>query len=446
MNELKGKVLFCFSDAHLEDLKGSVKSYRDEDLLLMEQYVGDNYFSTDINQHFEIFLATPTEAYEGKNFSAVDDFFADPRSLDKLFDNLGGDPEINALKSILNTFLDSPLNNITSIPDMDSLDEESQKTLMELLPDYSKEMSLRQFWKNNLDFTKQFMFDKDELTNLRKLVTKYFNRDDYSWDKWKSNFSKKLKETSLNKTFLEVLDTMLVNDQKNKLYLKILYGYTILEMYNITQERTKRGLKKFTFDSLTRDAHHAYFASHSDYLVTDDKGLQLKAFILYQVFNIPTQVLSITDFLNLRHQINGNEDTYESFRKTLDHDLKHSFKLFSKPDLMENRTIDTFKTIHTYFNYFNRLQIAKTDNSINFVLYCERRSHANFFLYREIELIINKLLAAFGEDDEKRGKYQVKEKSNEEYLRKWTIGGRRYELLTSGKNWGHFICLFFYEQ
>ena len=83
MNELKGKVLFCFSDAHLEDLKGSVKSYRDEDLLLMEQYVGDNYFSTDINQHFEIFLATPNEAYEGKNFSAVDDFFADPRSLDK---------------------------------------------------------------------------------------------------------------------------------------------------------------------------------------------------------------------------------------------------------------------------------------------------------------------------------------------------------------------------
>ena len=53
-NSLKGKLVYCFSDAHLDDLKGSLEEYRKTDLSLMEDYVQDNYFSYNpISKKFE---------------------------------------------------------------------------------------------------------------------------------------------------------------------------------------------------------------------------------------------------------------------------------------------------------------------------------------------------------------------------------------------------------
>ncbi|MBS1521390.1 MAG: hypothetical protein JST50_10365 [Bacteroidetes bacterium] len=437
----KENILYIFSDAHLDDLKPSKEIYRDIDLEFMGKYVQDNYFSVDTKLEFQCYLANPKTAFDGKNYKAIDELYNNPQYLDDIFNAFGDLPGMDTLKAGLNAFWSQPLGNLKPMLDPQKMDEENRAWLLKFLPDYSPDMTLRDFWSNNLQFSKKFLEDKKELRDLRKYIAKTMNRDSYSWDKWKNGFNEKFCETPLKKTFLQMIDGMLLNDQKQHIYRNITYAYALLELYNITEERNSTGPKKFTFSSLNKDAQHVFYASFCDYLVTDDRGMQLKAFIVYNLFKIPTQVLSVEDFINRNYHIQNNEETYDTFMKTLAHDIDHALQLFSKPDLMTDKKIDTYKTNHVYFNYFNRMQLITGDGDKRCVLYCERNSHGNFFLFREIKIITTKLLTVFGLDDDMRGEYNMDEKGREPYVRKWSQNDAIFYLVVTSNVNGNYIAL-----
>jgi hypothetical protein len=408
----------------------------------MGDYVQDNYFTVDLNLEFKFYLANPQEAFDSKDYKAADSFFSDPSAIDKIFEQFASEPGMEQLKDTFQSLMNQPLSTVASITDVQSLDEESKKRFQKLIPVFSADTTLLEFWKSNLSFSTTLMEDYKELTELRKYISLYINREDYSWEKWKKGFNQKLKSTTLNKTFLELVELITGPLRENNTYSKLTNTYTLLEMLNVTQERNKRGLKKFTFSSLNQDAQHVYYASFTDYLVTDDRGMQLKAHIVYQLYNIPTEVLSIQDFLNKNHSIKNNEETLKSFFNTLKYDIKHAFKLFSKPDLLTDSTVDTYKTTHLYFNYFNRFQIFNLPLETQLAMYCERRSYSNFVMFREIEILVNKLLLVFG-IDEKKGKYDIKESIGEHAIRMWTIRNTTFRLVHSANIRGNYICLHF---
>ncbi|MBE9599930.1 hypothetical protein [Pedobacter sp. MC2016-24] len=102
LEALNEHFVFLFSEAHLADLTKSQEDYRKEDLILMERYVKNNYFCRDhIKKEIQILLATPTEAYDSKDFQASDEFLENPYdSVSKIFDFEGGEEYGNLFKSI----------------------------------------------------------------------------------------------------------------------------------------------------------------------------------------------------------------------------------------------------------------------------------------------------------------------------------------------------------
>lgn len=447
--DLKDKLLFIFSDAHLDDLSESLPDYRDRDLDFMGKYVKDNFFSFDhvSKKRFQCFLATPKEAFNGKDYTAVRKFERDPWNFDNLFPDDPDMPELNALNKLLKSYFDLPIAALAPPIDTSSLDEKNKEWMDRILPGYHPGMSMRELMESMSGFSAGLLTDDKQLTELRKFIRDYVDRDKYSFEKWGMAFDEKFKETGFGKTFLEMVDSTLGENQKDNFYQRFTTAYSMLEVYNITQERKSGGgLKKFDYSSLSTDAMHAYYASFCDYLVTDDKGLQAKSHIMYQLFDIPTKVLSTQDFINIRSQLTGQEETVDRFTGSMKYDMKHAFMIRDKYSFKSDSQITTFKTTHYYFNYFNRFQIIRDREITSVVFYCERLGHGNFVMYRETELLTNKLLKVFGKDVDGKGSYTFSENDHEEEqheFRRWQLGDMAISLLVSQPDWGNFLCLSF---
>ncbi len=447
--ELKDKFLFVFSDAHLDDLSESIPKYRDNDLEFMGRHVKDNFFSFDhvSKKEFQCLLATPMEAYKGKDYAAVRRFEKDPWNFDNLFPDDPEMPELNALNKLLKSYLELPITALAPAFDMSTLDEKNKAMMDNILPGYHSGMSIREMMESSSPFSAALLTDDKKVTELRKFIAKYINRDNYSFETWGMSFNEKFKETGFGKTFLEMVDSTLGEKQKDDFYLRFTNAYSLLEMYNITQEKKSGGgLKKFDYSSLNTDAMHAYYASYCDYLVTDDKGLQVKAQILYQMFVIPTKILSIQDLLDMRSLFAGQEETIDRFTEAMKYDMSHAFMITDKYSFKSDSKISTYKTTHNYFNYFNRFQIIRDQESTSLVFYCERLGPGNFVMYRETELLVGKLMRLFGYDLEKIGPYTFAENNypdEQHAFRRWKHGDFGISLVHSRPDWGNFLCLCF---
>ncbi|WP_143019725.1 hypothetical protein [Niabella drilacis] len=445
---LNDKMLFTFSDAHLDDLKDSKPEYIEADLLLMGNYVKDNYFLHDLirDKATGPYLATPIQAFKGKDYDAYRKTFENPFDIDALLNDLDDFPEGKLAKQLLKGLLDIPIGAIASQHNFAAMDEKSIALFNKMIPGYNPQMSMNEFINSIWPYSKSLLEDKKEFTELRRFVSSYMNRDDYSFENWGMAFDERIKKSTLGKSYLELIDSILSDNQKKDLYQRFNYAYNMLETFNITQERSGKSIKKFNMNSLNTDALHAWYASFSDYLVTDDKGLQVKAFIVYQLLGLPVKVLSSKDFINYRTLLLGQEETLQTFIKSIQHDLKHSMQLYDRNDPFKNESVKTFKPGHPYFNYFNRFQIIHSEEISFIAFYCDRNSHASFMMYREIELLVAKLNRMLGIDIDGRGEYKMEENdkyNDDEYIRKWIFGNMHFRLLTASKSWGNTICLGF---
>lgn len=446
MEALKDKFLFCYSDAHLDDLKDStIKEYLDEDLTVIEEYTKDNYFSYDYikEKTFQCYLTTAKKAFINHDYEAAKQSLDHPFDLDKLFDDVDDFPELQPIKDLLKSYMDMPVSLLGPAMDISKLDAQNQQLFDKMMPGYNPDMSIKNFMKSIQPYAKELLINPKELTELRKHASNYLDREIYGYEKCGLEFNQNLKDSPFGKSFLEIVDSAILENQKKDDLHRFTYAYSLLEVYGITQERdNKNKLKKFTYDSLHRDATHAYFASFCDYLVTDDKGLQVKAHILYSLFGFETKILTKEDFINSKSLLLAYEETLETFKNSFAYDLNHSFQLFDKTSISSNINTKEFKTTHPYFNYFNRIQIINEDQINTYALFCRRHLQANFVMYREIELLTNKLIVLFGTDTERKGIYNFNENSkSDEAIRKWHLNGLNIELTESCKTWGIFIVL-----
>jgi hypothetical protein len=426
VNALKDKFVLCFSDAHLDDLKRSQKHYRDQDLSFMEQYVNYNYYAYEhVNKPgFRHYLSTPKEAFDRRNYEAAEKIVANPFDLKLLIEGLDDMPEMQPLVTLFDTVMNMPISALGPTVDVSAMDETNKYWMDKVFPGYSSDMSIKDMMTSITPFGIGMLEDEKKVTELRRHISDYMDSNDYSFAKWGMGFNEAFRNTALGKTFLEVIDNMLLDSQKNNIYLRFSYAYSLLEMYNVTQERKSRGgLKKFNYESLTTDALHAYFASFCDYLITDDKGLQVKAHIMYELLGFSTKVLSTQDFINSKTLLTGQEETFNSFLDSLVYDLEKSFQIGQKQDISNGTSIKTYKTSHHYFNYFNRLNRISGSGNITLVLYCERSGEGNFIMSSEVELLVKKTISVLGIDDANKGFYDPKIEGNKlnDYIRRWTF-------------------------
>lgn len=426
VESMKNKVVFLYSEAHLEDLAVSTEGYRKIDLLQMGEYVNKNFISRDyVSDKTEFHMVSPVNAYEWKDYSTsvtLENPFDSTNQTFKDGDIFGG---------ILNDLMNSLFNMEIPIGyynnNVDTLD------LMKGLGINQPIIKLKDLMGI---FLKKFS-NKREFVEMRKLFHKYLKNEEYSYENFGMEFDELMKKSVFGKSFFEFSEQQLAGNKKDSFFDLFKSHFINLEFFGVTTERKKNNLKEFTFNNLNVDSSHAYYASFSDYFITNDNGLRLKSMILYKYFNIPTRVLTPKELIAHGFNVQNNENiSFKDFVTVLSYDLKNSVLLSSKYDFELNAQVNTFSTLHNYFNYINRIQTVNGENINTLVLYCERQSTSNRMLFVEIEMLSRKLITLFGIDDELKGVFIQKEIENfddSSYIRKWTIENSNV-ILSSSKN------------
>jgi len=434
MEELKDIVIFTYSHAHHEDLSRSEPSFWDEDLNLMEQYSKDHYFNYNgIKKVTECLLARPTESFYDTDFQTYNDFINPENNvLDSIFNFLDDDDEFSkVVRNSLQTLLDLPAPNFVN-PEL----SKKEKYYTERFLPVTQNQTMGSMINHLFQFGNKLLRDKSEVIALKKMMEEFVNSDKYSFEKWKDGFDEKFKENFGGKSFTEMMNDLFTAVEHYNEYEKFIIFFNSLELHNVTKDKALR--KSQSLGSINTDANHAWYASFSDFLITDDKGLIAKAYICYKSFSIKTHILTVKEFLNHKTKFIQQEETdVISFFKTLNYELINSIILRKSLNINFEDT-EIVKPQHKFFNYFNRISV--TLNSTKF--YCQRHSNANFVMYREAEVLVKKLIILFGVDSNNSGLYSIDEKeSNEEIIRKWNFEKVEIIFGYAFNNGGNCYCL-----
>lgn len=420
IEELKDQVLFIFSDAHLDDLRNSSKQYKLNDLSLMGSYTKDNFFTRNpISNEVTCKLLNPLEADSLIDDDVYNTSLKNPFNFDDLLKDLDDSSLGKAAKDLLNSVFNSSIASLGTELDTSNINDDNRHYFDKMFPGYDPNMSLKDFMNSLSPLTSSLLNNTSEVSELRNYIGDYINSEDYSFEAWGLDFNERVNKY-FGKSFLELVDGMLLDKQKNDFYLRFYYAYSLLEMYNITIERSGKKRKKFTYQSLMNDSVHGYFASMCDLLVTDDKGLQVKAAILYELYGIDTKILSSSDFVNNKENFLKQPKAFQDLTELLSTSLKNSELVVWYSDIESRNEIKTFKLRTPILNFFTTLHTDVGSEIIHLVLTLSRYWHHLILMYREIELIIAKCNKLFGKDDDERGAYNLEEKIPEDVpLRTW---------------------------
>lgn len=411
VESLKECFIFIFSEAHLHDLSKAQITYRDEDLKHMERYVHNNYICRDhIKKELHYYLATPSEAYEGIDFEAMDAVLENPyKYVNEMFDFEGGEQ----FKGIFENLFNMPIFTPPEI-DHSILNPEQQNLFEEFDGVRSINDALKKFegFGDILDSQKYFK-------KYRDLLVHYIDRREYSFEEWSFDFDERMKDTFFGKTFSEMTELTLGDANKTDEYTRFINSYTNLEFLGVTEERSgsKQKLKKNSYWDIHKDAVHAFFASRSDYFVTDDLGVQTKAFIVYKLLGINTEVLSVKDFIAKSIFLLKNEDNIGGFLKGVTYSLEKGFVI--NHSIIDNKQL--IKLIYPLFNYFNRLQVNSDQKERNIQLFKSSKIDVGI-MFAEMDLLINKCTNLFGNDIDFKAADQLSnygKYKNGDFVRKW---------------------------
>ena len=199
------------------------------------------------------------------------------------------------------------------------------------------------------------------------------------------------KETFLGSSFDEILTAIskqfgLTNPDNAQTYL---LHYYFLDNWSLCPERRKTVKAR----NLFIDSAHSYLASYCDCLVSDDKGLRDKSEVLYRRYGIDTAIYTIDEFIEkfdeaiANNQKSANEYIFETIE---DHNKYEAIKV----DKYEDRTFTHIQPHHSYFGYFNQMIEMQSENEWGIML-GKRNGLNQSILFREIEIIVNRISKAF---------------------------------------------------
>ncbi len=446
MDSLASEVLFIFSCAHLEDLKNCTKEQRESDLELMSRYVRDNYFYRNpIKNVTTCLIASPIQAADNIDYSTMNNVMNNPLDLDLLTDNDDGAHEGMLVNNLINSVFSLPISAVGPTIDTSNFTEGHRILFDKVFPNYKPEMSVKEFLNSVMCYGSALLNDPKEVTELRKHAEDYIKSDTYSFRVWGMEFNEKLREKT-GKSFLDMIEGMLLEKQKNDFYIRFQHAYALLEMFNITREKAGKKTKRFNYWSLNNDASHAYFASLCDYLVTDDKGMQVKATILYKLFGIETKVLSTKDFVEEAPRFISHEKTASDLIANLNYNIENSGLVSAESEIETRDVISWYKMNRTIVALFSDLYVIQHANNINLTYVLSFGRSLNdcsiTLMHREIELVVSKVVAILGKDDLGREQFSSDEKfSNGDPLRLWSFKEASFELLFQVQSGALFVDL-----
>jgi hypothetical protein len=418
--ESKRHLLFCYSHAHLLDLKNDKTEIKYDELAFMSQIVDDNYISYDaIEKSTSCYLASPQEAFA--QIDSEDDVI----SFSGLFENINLDyatPEQAAQIESAKRMLTEP-SSLFDFSALQDLPEEQKSLFNRLVPSGNSSML---DWLNSFaGFYRQMNEEKDIYKGLRKIVDGGFNNGKFVVNYDNIDFNDDLKNSLIKKSFTDFVYDSLNPDGKKEVSTYDFHcnAYFMLDLLGISKEPSKT----VKFRNVMNDGFHSYYGAFCDYVVSDDNGFIKKSKVLYKLLGIETKVFHIDDFVGYFLLLkNSFESDVRSFTNLLVHDLSNSLVLGSKKSIKFNRVTTYLKPHHKYIGHFNSLE-SMVEDGVNYILFSKQsKNYSKFDFYREYKLVINNLIRLFGEDIDLKGDFKWEQEIEEIRNCIWT--GRRWQL------------------
>ncbi len=269
--------------------------------------------------------------------------------------------------------------------------------------------------------------DKTVYKGLRNVVDKHINNSKYTVEYDKIEFNDDLKNSVLQKSFIEYVNKNLNpnGDKEITDYDFYTNAYFTLDLLGISKEPSK----SVKFRNVLNDGFHSYYGAFCDYIVSDDNGFLKKTKALDKLLNIETKVFHIDEFINHYYLLsNSFEPDVNSFFQLLINDLKNGLVIDSKNSLKYNRTITVIKPFHNFLGYFNRIDSMTEDNKDYILLRRETKHYSYFSFFREYEGLVNNAFKLFGYDTDYKGEFVWNKEVQEIQSQKWN--GRFWDMGT----------------
>tara|TARA_R110001606_G_scaffold398460_2_gene577574 strand:- start:19 stop:1473 length:1455 start_codon:yes stop_codon:yes gene_type:complete len=198
--------------------------------------------------------------------------------------------------------------------------------------------------------------------------------------------------------------------------------YIKLDMHGYQEDKVniKKGRKE-TFKNTTEDAFHAAYASTCNFYVINDKRSYKKTLKVFEKLDINTRVQKPEEFLEFYKNFLGNKDPQT--------DLNIFQNRLESNDFYESE-IDsgkykTFYFPYFLFGYFNKLvTFHRFDENEEWSVFLSQDKPTNWFIIdKEIRILVNRLLVAFGPDINDDGPFKMSEFDDGKWHgRRWKMG------------------------
>lgn len=406
--------LFCYSHAHLLDLKSDKTDIKYSELTFMERIVNDNYLSYDaLKKRTSPYLAKPLETFKDveiepdlTDFSALFDF--DTSDLNESQKNL-----IEQSKMLLG----EKLFDINSFTNHDG-DPETKELLKKIFPANTQPMNISELLEYFMGMLKTLNEDKTVYKNLRNITDKHLNNGRFTVDYNEIDFNEDLKDSALQKSFIDfVTDNLDPNGKKEfSDYDFFTNAYLNLDILGISKESSKN----VKFNNILNDAIHGYYGAFCDCVVSDDSGFLKKTRALYKLLGIETKVLHAEEFIRTFDFISDKEELdISKFKDLLVNDIKNSLIIHEKKSIRYNRHSFTIKPIHIYLGFFNRIDNLIENDKSYLYFYRRIKNYSYFEFLREYEMVINNAYKIFGVDQDSKGEFNWDKEKKEMNSNNW---------------------------
>ena len=399
LNQYQHNLSFFFSDAHIRDKKKDTTNKKYQDFDFMESFTQDNYLSYDSeNKHPNFYLATPRMVFEDAGLTDL----SEVSILDFLEPQEDEDSTITSIKTILKESLFSTPSNIDL--NLDAIENPEQRFNIEkLFPDINQMKTLGGMMEQLSHITSKIYTDHKSYKELRKMIDTGVNQGKISLESNKISFNDALKNTIIQKTFRDFLQTSITKDKDGHIefYNYYLNAYNALDFLGIKKDDIT---KKNNYLNLFNDGIHSYYARYCDYLVTEDADLNPKSKALYTLFGEKTIVVNVQEFIEALPVIGAdNEKDLYGFTSNLQEDITNTPRAESKA--YGNFIISPILIDRSYMNTFDGLLELMVEDEKHYYLVELQGNYLSKCNFREVGMVVDKLISLFGIDRKKVGRF-----------------------------------------
>jgi hypothetical protein len=296
---------FPYSIGHINDLKtGWDKNEKSisktfEDLIFINQITFglllEKYYD---NEEPIASIKSPSDYFRENKETNFNDFL--DFDLENILEKMGDSPLIAPLKTVLNLNLD--FSEIIK-----NLDEPTKEVLKAYLPQNENSISLQNLGDKVLKNSQTLFAENNAYRDLRNYIHSNLKGNYKVGDNGEDIFEiDKALEDSIFKKSLKTFITDIVKPSNPKLgitrYDTILMIFSIFDILGISKEKSSK-LKGKGFQTVFKDAQHAYFSSYCSFLVTDDIELRRKMKAIKKLigdeYDFQTEILDVNEFMNL---------------------------------------------------------------------------------------------------------------------------------------------------